>query len=134
MKRLALGIFVAAVAVVPSAFAHHSFSSYYFEDQSMSVEGPVQEFLYRNPHAWVKIGVPGEQGATITYSAEWAGAGRLERMGITPETIKPGDVVKITGAPGRVSAENRLHLKAIERPADGWSWGGFGRDGRRGRR
>jgi hypothetical protein len=57
-----------------------------------------------------------------TYGAEWAGAGRLGRQGITADTIRPGDRVRIDGSPGRVEAERRIHLKGIERAADGWSW------------
>jgi hypothetical protein len=30
--------------------------------------------------------------------------------------------VIVTGSPGREETEYKLHLKAIERPKDGWSW------------
>ena len=40
------------------------------------------------------------------------------------DTLKPGDRVIVTGSPGRNAAERKIHLKRIERPADGWSWGG----------
>jgi hypothetical protein len=40
------------------------------------------------------------------------------------DTLKPGDRVIITGAPGRNASERRIHLKSIERPADGWAWRG----------
>ncbi len=92
----------------------------------MSIEGSVEEFLYRNPHAILKVRVTDARGTEISYAAEWAGAGRLGRLGINPDTLKPGDVVRITGAPGRIQAENRIHLKQITRPSDGWTWGGFG--------
>jgi hypothetical protein len=48
----------------------------------------------------------------------------LSRLGINADTLKPGDLVEMTGAPGRISAENRIHLKHIVRPSDGWTWGG----------
>lgn len=122
VTRFALCLCAVAV-LASSAYAHHSFSLDYHEDQTMAIEGVVDEFLYRNPHAILKVRVPVAQGAEVTYAAEWAGAGRLGRVGVTAETLKPGDVVRVTGAPGRIAAENRIHLKQIVRPSDGWSWG-----------
>ena len=124
MKRLGLGLLAAVCALlVPAAYAHHSFSLDYLEDQTTSIEGNVEEFLYRNPHAILKVRVTDPQGTAVSYAAEWGGAGRLSRSGITADTLKPGDVVRVTGAPGRVAADHRIHLKKIERPADGWAWG-----------
>ena len=59
-----------------------------------------------------------------TYAAEWSSPRRLGRQGVTKGTLKPGDVVIVTGSPGRVASEHKVHLKAIRRPADGWSWTG----------
>ena len=40
------------------------------------------------------------------------------------ESLKPGDVVVVTGAPGRQETDHKIRLNQIERPADGWKWGG----------
>jgi Family of unknown function (DUF6152) len=122
MKSIGFGLLAATLLSGSAAFAHHSFSAVYFEEQSVTLQGAIEEFQYRNPHAWVKVRVV-EPAGPVVYAAEWAGAGRLERQGITAETLKPGDVVTITGAPGRTPSEYRVHLKRIERPADGWTWG-----------
>ena len=103
---------------------HHSFAAHYFEEQSVTVRGALVEFDYSAPHAWVHLNVTDQGGATQKYSAEWANPNRLSRDGITKETLKAGDQIVITGAPGRNAGENRIHLKRIERPADGWKWGG----------
>ena len=113
----------ALLAVAPSAWAHHSFAVDYLESESVSVEGEITEFRYRNPHAIVMLQAPDEQGKMVVYAAEWAGAGRLGGQGITADTLKPGDRVKIDGAPGRNPADHKIHLKQIERPSDGWKWG-----------
>lgn len=110
-----------------AARAHHSFAAEYFEDQMVSLEGEVTEFQYRNPHAWVMFRVQDPQGQMAVYSAEWVGAGRLGQQGITADVLKPGDLVKISGSPGRNASQRRLHLKGIERPADGWTWANRGR-------
>jgi len=70
-----------------------------------------------------QVAAADERSGSQRYSAEWSNPNRLSRDGITKETLKPGDVVIVTGAPGRNAGENRIHLKRIERPADGWKWG-----------
>ena len=110
------------VAGVP-ATAHHAFSAYYFEDQSVTLEGVVQSFQYANPHTILIFTARDAQGRPQTYTAEWSSPRRLASAGVKKETVKPGDVVVVTGSPGRVAAENKLHLKGIHRPADRWQWG-----------
>ncbi len=122
MTRVILTLALVAVLVMGVVSAHHSFAAHYFEDQSTSIEGEVAEFAYRSPHAWVYVLVKGVGGGTERVGAEWASPDRLTRAGITKDSVKAGDYVIITGSPGRNPAEFAVHLKAIERPADGWSW------------
>jgi hypothetical protein len=117
---LALGVGAGSIP----AYGHHSFAAYYFEDQSVSIEGELVEFEYRSPHAWVHITAQDADGQTRRVSAEWANPNRLRQQGIAKDTLRPGDRLVLTGSPGRNPADNRLHLKRIERPADGWRWGG----------
>jgi hypothetical protein len=113
----------ALVAVIPAS-AHHSFSAYYFEEQSITLEGVVQEFQYRSPHAILIFTAPDPSGRTQTFAAEWSNPRRLSSQGITASTLKPGDIVIVTGSPGRTASEYKVHLKGIRRPADGWNWAG----------
>lgn len=113
-----------AIAVPLVAFGHHSFAAYYFEEQSVTIDGTIAEFAYRSPHAWVYVDVANANGGTTRVGAEWANPNRLSRDGITADSLKPGERVVITGSPGRKASENRMHLKRIERPADGWTWRG----------
>lgn len=106
----------------PIVAGHHSFAAHYFEEQSVTIEGKLVEFEYRSPHAWVHMSVAGASGGEQRYSAEWANPNRLSRDGITKDTLKAGDHVIVTGSPGRNASENKIHLKQIERPADGWKW------------
>jgi len=116
-------ILVLVLASGQAATGHHSFAAYYFEEESVTVRGTLVEFEYRSPHAWVHMSVTDEAGVVKQYSAEWANPNRLSRDGITKDTLKAGDEVIVTGSPGRNAGENRIHLKRIERPADGWKWG-----------
>ena len=122
MKTFPLTL-VLMLASAPFVSGHHSFAAHYFEEQSVTVQGTLVEFDYSAPHAWVHLTAADERSGSQRYSAEWSNPNRLSRDGITKETLKPGDVVIVTGAPGRNAGENRIHLKRIERPADGWKWG-----------
>ena len=111
------------VAGLP-AYGHHSFALSYLEDQTVSISGELVEFDYRNPHAWVHVDAVDNTGKKQKIGAEWASATRLKIQGITPETLKIGDRLVLTGSPSRDPQEYRMHLKRIERPADGWNWVG----------
>jgi hypothetical protein len=102
--------------------AHHSFAAHYFEDQSVTVQGELAEFEYISPHAWVHVMVKESDGEVQKYSAEWNNPNRLGQLNITKDTLKAGDLVVLTGSPGRKATERKIHLKAIERPSDGWKW------------
>ena len=102
---------------------HHSFATFYLEQDTMEVEGPIIEFQYRNPHSWVFVQGRDPFGKDVTYAAEWGGTSQLERNGITKQTLQAGDNVRIWASPNRNPTDNRIRLKRIERPADGWKWG-----------
>jgi hypothetical protein len=123
VRAILLSVALGALAVV-SASAHHSFSAYYFEDQSITLEGVVREFQYRSPHAILVFSAPDASGRTQTFEAEWGNPRRLSNSGVTANTLKPGDVVVVTGSPGRTATEYKVHLRGIRRPADGWTWSG----------
>jgi len=127
VKRLLLALVVAGSLGIP-VYAHHSFAAQYFEDQTISIEGELVEFEYRSPHAWVHVMARDEKGQIQRFSAEWSNPNRLSQQSVGKDTLKPGDRLIISGSPARNSSERKLHLKQVERPADGWKWsGGRGR-------
>lgn len=113
-------ILMSAVA----AYAHHSFAATYFEDKTEKVEGKIVQFLFRNPHSFVHVEAPDEKGVMWQWTIEWGGAGRLQDQGVTRDTLKIGDVVTITGNPGRDAADHRMRMVTLKRTSDGFSWGG----------
>ena len=128
MKRALSALLLGAGIAVASLSAHHSFAADYFEEQNVSLEGEVIAFELKNPHAWLYLAVPDENGTPQTFAAEWSNPARLKQAGFTTESFKPGDHLVITGSPGRNPAERRLHLRTLRRPSDGWKWPKSGRD------
>jgi hypothetical protein len=117
---------MALVAVIGGrAYAHHSFAATYFVDQNIKIEGSLTQFMYRNPHSFLKVDAPDDKGQVQTWSIEWGGGAQLSQAHVTRDTLKPGDHVVITGNPGRDSAEHRIRMHSILRPSDGFKWEGI---------
>lgn len=106
------------------AVAHHSFAATYDALRETQIEGEVAQFLFRNPHSMVHVLAPDENGEMRRWAIEWAGVNVLTGQGITRETLRIGDVVTVTGNPGRNPADHRMRMLSIERPIDGWKWRG----------
>ena len=109
-----------------AAHAHHSFSAYYLEADTVEFDGEVVEFQYKNPHSWVAVQGQDPFGKTVIYSAEWGSVSSLERQGILKNTLRPGDRVTIWVSPNRIPTDNRVRLKKIRLP-DGRTLGGQAR-------
>ena len=123
-KAILIAGAVGFAAAASSALAHHSFPATYHIDQQTAIEGEVVQFLYRNPHSFVHVMAPDKAGKMQRWAVEWGGGAALARERVTSTTLKPGDKVKVTGNPGRVAADHRIRMQRIERPKDGWFWGG----------
>jgi hypothetical protein len=113
----------ALLAAAAGAGAHHSFSATYLEDREITVEGELVAFMLRNPHSFVHLEAPDEDGTMQRWSVEWAAASALAQR-VARDTLRPGQHVVVTGNPGRDPAGFRLRMRRISRPADGWEWSG----------
>jgi hypothetical protein len=123
MKRVVILLLTVAFLSSVTAYAHHSFASTYDESKKITVEGKLVQFLFRNPHSFVHVMAPDEDGTMQRWAIEWGGAGQLGGQGVTRETLRPGDKVVITGNPGRNPADHRVRMLTLRRPSDGFGWG-----------
>jgi hypothetical protein len=106
-----------------SAYAHHSFTATYDENKTIKIEGELVQFMFRNPHAFVHVLAPDENGEMQRWGVEWGGAGALTGQGVTRDSLKAGDHVIITGNPGRNPIDHRIRMRTLLRPSDGFGWG-----------
>jgi hypothetical protein len=121
--RLLVALTVAAMTAGMTVRAHHSFAATYEEAKTVKIEGKLVQFLFRNPHSFVHVMANDESGQEQRWAVEWGGVGQLAGQGVTRETLKPGDVVVITGNPGRNPADHRIRMMTLRRPSDGFTWG-----------
>jgi len=123
-RNLLILAFAASVILAGRATAHHSFAATYIVDKEIKIDGKLVEFMYRNPHSFVKVEGPDDAGQMQTWTIEWGGGAQLSRDGVSRDTLKAGDRVIVSGNPGRDASEHRLRLHSIVRPSDGWKWVG----------
>jgi thiamine monophosphate kinase len=124
MKRAVLvAVTLTVVAAGATIRAHHSFAATYEESKTVKIEGKLVQFLFRNPHSFVHVMANDDSGQEQRWAVEWGGVGQLAGQGVTRETLKPGDVVVITGNPGRNAADHRIRMVTLTRPSDGFTWG-----------
>jgi len=121
--RIAFPALVLAALAGVRAHAHHSFTATYFEDRTIEIEGKLLQFLFRNPHSFVQVEAPDENGELRRWAVEWGGAGQLSGQGVTSQTLRPGDIVTITGNPGRNADDYRIRMLYLRRNSDGFDWG-----------
>jgi hypothetical protein len=90
----AIGLFLQAA---PSA-AHHS-SAMFADDKTVTLTGTVKEFQYTNPHSWLIVDVPQDDGSVQTWGFEAEGPSTLMRAGIAKSSLPPGMKVTVTARP-----------------------------------
>jgi hypothetical protein len=107
-----------------STFAHHSATATYIHGQVVKLDGTLKEFIWRNPHSFMKVEVTDEKGEKQIWVIEGAAPQQLTEGGLTVSTLKIGDRVVVTGYPGRVAEDHRLLLQVLQRPSDGFKYSG----------
>jgi hypothetical protein len=130
-----VGAIACAAAVTLSASlplaAHHSFSAEFDSTQEVRATGEVSILEWQNPHAWIHLGVTelcerpaaprGSDADEVEVEwtcrapgadegAEWAfemgSPNGLMRQGWSRNSLKPGDVVTISGTRARDGSTN----------------------------
>jgi hypothetical protein len=124
MRRF-IPLMIIATALLAStvSYAHHSYGATYDVSKSIKLEGKLVQFIFRNPHAYVSIEVPDENGKMQRWAVEWSGTTQLGAQGVNSATLKVGDQIVILGRPSRVPNENRALMVTLKRPSDGFTWG-----------
>ena len=113
----------ALLAFSVAAYGHHSFAATYHQDQTVTIEGRLVQFSFRNPHSIVNVESTDPKTGKIRWTIEWAGSTQLAGNGVTTDSLKYGDLVIITGNPGRNPDEHRIRLVTVKRSDGTFTWG-----------
>src|SRR5438874_5189325 len=86
MKGKLLFLFVlATLASTMAVYAHHSFAATYDESKTITLEGRMVQFSFRNPHSFVQVEVD-DAGQKVRWAIEWAGTAQLNNTGVQNDT------------------------------------------------
>lgn len=88
------------LALVPAAWAHHSQSEYDLRSK-VEVDGTVSKVEWKSPHAWIYVDAVNDKGEKVNWGFELPSPNTLMRRGWTRDSLKPGDHIKVVGAPAR---------------------------------
>lgn len=126
MRRTVLLVMAGIVLLIGAdrVFAHHSFSATYDSSQKVEIDGLVKEFVWRNPHSFMRLDVADKDGTTKTWTLEWGSTNDLTQAKITRTTLKPGDRLIVIGEAPRDPSSLRLLISSVKRPSDGFEWRG----------
>ena len=120
MKRWILSLVLGFGVSAPFALAHHSIAGMYDTREEVTIEGIVAELRFRNPHPVLIVSV-GDADSAKQWILEMDNRRELSRIGMTGETLRPGDRVIISGNPSRQTPQ-RAYIRRLDRPADGFGY------------
>jgi len=102
IRRLNLPAWVALVAYIGTAIAHHSTAEFDYS-KNLSLSGTVVEVQWMNPHSFIEVLVPdSDPGRTPQrWSIEIGSPNINTRMGWKKTTVKAGDKISMEIAPTR---------------------------------
>ena len=99
MKRMASAVVAAAGFLVGApAFAHHSFAMF-DTTKPVTLVGTVTAFEWTNPHAYIELDVPGDNGAVKHWSIELGSPSILQQGGWKFKDLKYGDKITAIVSP-----------------------------------
>ena len=117
----ALGAFVLSAPVA----GHHSFAAAYNMQDPITIKGKIVNVRMTNPHAYFFLDVDGENGEVTRWSFEAGTPSGMIRNGYSPQVIKAGDVVTISGFRAKDATKPNGMLAELV-VADGTVYGMFG--------
>lgn len=79
-------------------FAHHGNASYDTE-KTVTVKGAVTEYIWANPHVFLKVDAKDESGTTVHWVIEAQNIVAQSELGWSNVMFKPGDQVVIDVTP-----------------------------------
>jgi len=100
MRRIHALISLVALGASGALQAHHA-PAVFDQSKTIVVEGTVTEFVWQNPHSWIRMDVVDANGKTTNWSMEMNPPTYLIKSGWKATTLKPGDKIRVVANPLR---------------------------------
>lgn len=90
---------VVVLSLTPAPlFAHHG-NAAFDSGKKVVLKGTVTEWVWANPHCWLKFDVKDDKGALVHWVAETNNLADMMERGWSMRTFKPGDEITVTIEP-----------------------------------
>jgi hypothetical protein len=118
MKRFKSSLLIAVPLLITvllfaiPLLAHHGAAAFDVT-KMVTVKGTVTDFQYVNPHVQVYFDAKNDKGEPESWQGELTAPNKLSRAGWTKRTLKPGDMITVTGNPAANGAHTLWIRKLI---------------------
>jgi hypothetical protein len=102
LLSIAAGLLIAHSAV----FAHHAYTAEFDTTKPVKLTGVITRLEWSNPHIWIYLDVKDDKGTVTNWGFSASPPGMLLRRGITKNSLKPGDVLTISGHRAKDGSNN----------------------------
>ena len=92
--------------------AHHGAAGYDM-DKQLTMKGTVREWLWANPHCYMKYDATDEKGNVAHWAAEVSNPTDMIKRGWSLHSFKPGDEITVTVRPAKNGAPVGQLLKVV---------------------
>lgn len=99
------------MAVVPLV-AHHSFKAEYDESMPITLKGTITKITWNNPHVMMYLKVQDDGGKSADWELELASPNGLLSQGWKVDSLKPGDMVSVSGFRAR-DGSNMANIRKV---------------------
>lgn len=104
VTRRDLALAIAGVVMMPAAALTHHGSASFDNTKEITLKGSVTEWLWANPHCFLKIDAKDETGEVRNWNLEFGNPTDITHRGFRRRTFKVGDVVTVTVVPVKSGA------------------------------
>jgi uncharacterized protein DUF6152 len=113
VKRLSsLAAFVGLLAVTGPVWAHHGEANY-DTTRIVSVKGTITDFVFVNPHVQISLEAKDDKGNVEKWMGEATSPNLLVREGWDKNTLKPGDVITVSGHQAKNGSRTLRLMKMV---------------------
>jgi hypothetical protein len=109
-RTLTAGVCLLAVSIPLSA--HHGAAGYDM-DKQLTMKGTVREWLWANPHCFMKYDATDEKGNVTHWAVEVSNPTDMIKRGWSLHSFKPGDEITATVRPAKNGAPVGQLLKVV---------------------
>jgi Family of unknown function (DUF6152) len=109
---IAVPLIVTALLLAIPLLAHHGAAAFDVT-KMVTVKGTVTDFQYVNPHVQVYFDAKNDKGEAESWQGELTAPNKLSRAGWNKRTLKPGDMITVTGNPAANGAHTLWIRKLI---------------------